>query len=205
MLWNPMRVSVGASGAIFGVAGALAALVYFKKLPVDRAMLRRDVGSIGGMILINLLIGARVPVIDNSAHVGGLLAGTLLGFALPAAIFRTERDKSSRPGYIATTAVAAVIVAIAMFCRTRIAPDLEVYRAETAYRAGMKSEALVHADKAAQLHPQSLYANYLLGAIYLDSGNSTKALPFLERASELAPDDPDVKAALAQARQSLAQ
>ena len=122
LVWNPARVSVGASGAIFGVAGALAALVYFKKLPVDRAVLRRDIGSIGGMILVNLFLGASIGIIDNSAHVGGLLAGTILGFALPAMIFRAEREKSETPGYMATAAVLAAILGLAMFCRAKVAP-----------------------------------------------------------------------------------
>lgn len=202
MMWNPVRVSVGASGAIFGVAGALAALVYFKKLPVDRAVLRRDIGSIGGMIVMNLFLGASIPVIDNSAHVGGLLAGTLLGFALPAIIFRAEREKSEAPGYSAIAAVLGVIVAVAMLTRAKVAPDTEAYRAEASYRAGNKVAALAHAKRAADLHPQSFYANYMIGAIYLENDQDAAALPFLERATQIDPNDRDAKAALAEARKS---
>jgi membrane associated rhomboid family serine protease len=202
MLWNPVRVSVGASGAIFGVAGALAALVYFKRLPVDRAVLRRDVGSIGGMIVINLFLGASIPIIDNSAHIGGLLAGTFLGFALPAIIFRAEREKSETPGYSATVAVCGAIVAIAMLTRTKVAPDAEAYRAEDSYRSGNKSAALAHARRAAELHPQSFYANYMIGAIYLENKQDADAIPFLERATQIDPNDADAKAALAEARKS---
>lgn len=77
--WHPFIVSIGASGAIFGVAGALFVPFYRKRLrlpaPVMKAMLR----SIGMFIVINLIIGASLPFIDNSAHMGGLLAGFLLG------------------------------------------------------------------------------------------------------------------------------
>jgi rhomboid protease GluP len=205
MLWNPVSISVGASGAIFGVAGALAALVYFKKLPVDRATLKRAVGSIGGMILVNLFLGATIPIIDNSAHVGGLLAGTILGFALPAMIFRAEREKSEGPGYMAMAAVLCIITAIAIFSHARVAPELEVYYAQTAYQAGDHAGALAHADRAAQLHPQSFYANYIIGALYLESGNNSKALPFLVKASQLKPDNAEVKAAVTQARQGSSQ
>jgi membrane associated rhomboid family serine protease len=202
LVWNPARVSVGASGAIFGVAGALAALVYFKKLPVDRAVLRRDIGSIGGMILVNLFLGASIGIIDNSAHVGGLLAGTILGFALPAMIFRAEREKSETPGYMATAAVLAAILGLAMFCRAKVAPDLEVYSAEMAYEAGDKAGALAHVQRATELHPQSFYANSFIGALYLDNGENAKALPFLEKANQLDPTNAGVKQALAQARQA---
>lgn len=202
MLWNPVRVSVGASGAIFGVAGALAALVYFKKLPVDRAVLRRDIGSIGGMIIINLFLGASIPVIDNSAHVAGLLAGTLLGIALPAVIFRTERDKSVALGFSAATAVVGAIVAIALLTRVKVAPDAEAYQAETSYRSGDKAGALIHVKRAAELHPQSFYANFMIGAIYLESNQDAEAIPFLERATQIDPNDRDARTALAEARKS---
>src|ERR1019366_5618397 len=107
------------------------------------------------MILVNLFLGASIGIIDNSAHVGGLLAGTILGFALPAMIFRAEREKSETPGYMATAAVLAAILGLAMFCRAKFAPDLEVYRAEMAYEAGDKAGALAHVQRATELHPQS--------------------------------------------------
>lgn len=202
LVWNPNVVSVGASGAIFGVAGALAALVYFKKLPVDRALLKRDIGSIGAMIVYNLIFGAAVPVINNAAHVGGLIAGVILGYALPAIIFRAEREKSNNAGNLAIAGVLAIILVIAVSGRQKLAPDIEAYRAETAYDTGHKDEALTHADRAAQLHPRSFYSNYMVGALYLEHGDNAKAVPFLEKASELNPNNPGVKSALAHARQS---
>jgi membrane associated rhomboid family serine protease len=200
ILWSPMSVSVGASGAIFGVAGALAALVYFKKLPVDRKVLRRDFGSIGIMIIFNLALGAKLPFIDNAAHVGGLVAGFVLALALPARIFRVEREKSKIPGYLASAGVFAVIVVVALLTRAKLAPDIEVYRASVAYDAGDKPAAYAHVERAVALHPKSLYSNFLIGAFYLETGENDKAKPFLERASELDPNDEAVKRALDHAR-----
>jgi rhomboid protease GluP len=202
LVWNANRVSVGASGAIFGVAGALAALVYFKKLPVDKALLKRDIGSIGAVIVYNLIFGAAIPVIDNSAHVGGLIAGTILGFALPAAIFRVEREKSETPGYMAAAGVLAVIVLIAASSSRKLAADAEVYRAEVAYESGNKELASQHLRRAEDLQPRTFYANYFIGAIFLDQGENAKALPYLEKAAALQPNHPAVKAALERARQS---
>jgi rhomboid protease GluP len=82
-LWlHPMRVSVGASGAIFGIAGALIAALYLGKLPVPPAALRGTLKSLITFAAYNLFFGAVVPVIDNSAHIGGLLAGLAIGAAL---------------------------------------------------------------------------------------------------------------------------
>lgn len=68
--------SIGASGALFGLIGALIPFLYRNRaLLVDT---RRRILSILQVIGINLLIGL-APGIDNWGHLGGLLAG--LGLA----------------------------------------------------------------------------------------------------------------------------
>lgn len=74
-------VSAGASGAIFGIIGALAAL-YLRNQALLGEMGRRRLQSLGGLILINLFLGLSVPGIDNFGHMGGLVAGALLGYLL---------------------------------------------------------------------------------------------------------------------------
>lgn len=73
--------SVGASGAIFGLLGALIAFL----------LRRRDALSPGGKAIlsqlvmwagINLFLGFQMPGIDNAGHLGGLAAGFLLGLLL---------------------------------------------------------------------------------------------------------------------------
>ena len=75
-------VSVGASGAVFGMFGVIAAASYIHK-PVDRYA-RAIAMQIGVLILINLAFGfASGGVIDNAAHIGGLLGGLWLGAVIP--------------------------------------------------------------------------------------------------------------------------
>jgi membrane associated rhomboid family serine protease len=63
------------------------------------------------MLLINLVIGFTIPVIDWRAHVGGLVAGVVAGFAVdpsrPAAIRRV----AAGGGLVALLAIAAALVA----------------------------------------------------------------------------------------------
>jgi rhomboid protease GluP len=79
--WRPASVGVGASGAIFGVAGALIAALYLGKLPIPKDAMRSTLRSLVLFAGYNLLFGL-APGIDNSAHLGGLLSGLMLGAIL---------------------------------------------------------------------------------------------------------------------------
>lgn len=72
--------AVGASGAIFGVLGAFIFSIRrsprYRGQPWTRNLIAQFVFWIG----INIVIGLSIPQIDNFAHIGGLVAGLLLGF-----------------------------------------------------------------------------------------------------------------------------
>lgn len=75
----PQEVSVGASGAIFGLVGAYSVFVLIHR----RAFPRGGIPALLWLIVIigiNLSIGVIVPNVDNYAHLGGLLSGLLLGW-----------------------------------------------------------------------------------------------------------------------------
>ncbi|KAA6456998.1 rhomboid family intramembrane serine protease [Acidobacteria bacterium AB60] len=84
-------VGVGASGAIFGIAGALIVLLKSNRLPVPPEELKKLRRSVISFAVINLVIGFSINVgssamgagigIDNMAHVGGFACGLL--FAMP--------------------------------------------------------------------------------------------------------------------------
>ncbi len=78
---HPVAVGVGASGAIFGVFGALAGffLAHRDRIASHSKAFMKDFGVI---IAINLVIGLSIPSIDVSAHIGGLVVGFIGGFAL---------------------------------------------------------------------------------------------------------------------------
>jgi len=72
--------SVGASGAVFGILGAF--IFSIRRSPVYRHQpwTRGLIGQLVFWIGVNLYIGYKVPHIDNVAHIGGLIAGLILGF-----------------------------------------------------------------------------------------------------------------------------
>ncbi len=109
-LWiHPMEVSVGASGAIFGIAGALITALYLGKLPVPPAAVRGTLKSLLTFAAYNLFFGAVVGVVDNSAHIGGLLAGLAIGAVLAKHLMAPPEVRSGwRNGvFIVTTMVLA--------------------------------------------------------------------------------------------------
>ncbi len=83
LLSAPVTLTAGASGAIFGLLGALA--VTLRRLQLD---LRR----LGIIIALNLFITVTVPGISWQAHVGGFIVGALVGAAMvfPPAAARTR-------------------------------------------------------------------------------------------------------------------
>ncbi len=67
--------SIGASGAIFGLMGAMLYFGYHYRLYLGSVM----TSQIAPIILLNLFIGFMIPGVDNFAHVGGLIGGLFTG------------------------------------------------------------------------------------------------------------------------------
>jgi rhomboid protease GluP len=85
------RFGVGASGAVFGMFGVLFAASRLHLPMLDRRG-RALVGQIGSLIIVNVLIGFSIGFVDNVAHLGGLVAGVLLGVAFPPGRVPTLRS-----------------------------------------------------------------------------------------------------------------
>jgi rhomboid protease GluP len=79
--FSDASISVGASGAVFGLFGMLLVADRVHKPALTRNA-RNLTAQIGGLIVVNLIIGTVSPGIDNAAHVGGLVAGMLLGLVM---------------------------------------------------------------------------------------------------------------------------
>ncbi|WP_244834768.1 rhomboid family intramembrane serine protease [Clostridium sp. BJN0001] len=75
---NNYQVSIGASGAIFGILGSMLSVVIIERNRVNKAVIM----NIIVIIALNLFIGFNASNIDNFAHIGGLIGGVILGFIL---------------------------------------------------------------------------------------------------------------------------
>jgi TonB-dependent SusC/RagA subfamily outer membrane receptor len=75
--WHDDTISVGASGAIFGLYGIFLALLIMKS--VSKELSKAFLASIIVFIAYNLAMGFANSVIDNACHIGGLTSGLLIG------------------------------------------------------------------------------------------------------------------------------
>ena len=78
LAFNHNTVCAGASGAIFGLLGALLYFGYYYRAYLGASVTR----SILPVVIINLIIGFASTGIDNAAHIGGLLGGILIAMAV---------------------------------------------------------------------------------------------------------------------------
>ncbi len=78
---SPTAISVGASGAVFGVLGAVISFLATDRQLLTRGARRQLLTAVVAYGCYTLVNGFRSSGIDNAAHVGGLAAGLLLGWA----------------------------------------------------------------------------------------------------------------------------
>jgi rhomboid protease GluP len=75
-------ISGGASGAVFGIYGALLVFLWRERMQLRPHEFRWLFWGAAGFSVATIAFGFLVPGIDNAAHIGGFLSGILLGMAL---------------------------------------------------------------------------------------------------------------------------
>ena len=103
LLLSPDALTIGASGAIFGIFGA--AFVIARGRGVDAVA-----SSIGVILVLNLAISIGSPEISLGGHLGGLVAGVISAFAILAG----ERGMLGRRHFQAELAVMAALAVISI-------------------------------------------------------------------------------------------
>lgn len=79
MLLSPDQPTVGASGAVFGLIGALVVLYLVRGMSLSDALLSTEIGV---LLILNIVITLVVPGISKGGHLGGLFAGAVAGWIL---------------------------------------------------------------------------------------------------------------------------
>jgi rhomboid protease GluP len=113
--FSPRSISAGASGAIFGLLGALAVFFYLHRTLFGKSA-NSVLTNIVVVALLNLGLGASIPGIDNFAHVGGLAGGLIVGVLLVPR-YRIATDSFGQPSVAESKPIAAW-AAVALFAAT---------------------------------------------------------------------------------------
>ena len=182
--WNPGVLSVGASGAIFGIAGALIASFYLGEFSLPRAALSGMLRSILVFVGYNLFFGAVIARTDNAAHIGGLVMGLILG-ALIAKIAPVHEDILRR---VAVLLVGAVIVLGCGVWLGRSRAYLVHGQNGVAHlTAGNADQAIKELQKSAKQRPDFVPTHQALARAYIVKRDFPSAVTELKRVIVLSP------------------
>jgi membrane associated rhomboid family serine protease/tetratricopeptide (TPR) repeat protein len=200
-------VSAGASGAIFGIAGALLVTTYFHHDFVRR-LLRRPLGT--GVLLLAILadltMGWLVPGIDNWGHLGGLATGVLLALLIP------PPGHDVAPGELAEEPSQAVVVVPILLVGLAFAGAADHYRVsrdvtrllELGVRlrvAHQDDRARAVFQEAARRAPRDGRPHEELGFLDLNQHRAAEALEEFKQALHDDPESPIAQVGLATAYQ----
>ena len=198
LLWDPRIVSVGASGAIFGLAGALIASFYLGEFSLPRVAISGTLRSLVIFAVFNLGIGIFGRV-DNACHIGGLLSGLALGAVIARLAPQPDARRASVIGVIVLVVLAAGfglrewrgesmrIARAYLDAKDPVArlqaivkqqPNLVQARFDLA-QAYLQRDRLPEAEaefkRVIELQPQNTEARYDLGLVYLSEKRSDEA------------------------------
>ena len=192
---NSIAIGAGASGAIFGVLGALAAY-FFAQRAVFGSFGQRNLTGVLFLAAINMAYSFDADGVDGWAHLGGFVAGFLLGVVL-APQYRVQRSSFRTPEGVADTnsllkrawVVPATLAAVVLgtWLGAATLPDnaySHVYLAEAYYEQRNLDMALEEIDRA--LHTETAMArghvmramaeaHLLRGQIFAEVGDTSRA------------------------------
>ena len=184
--WRPVGVSAGASGAIFGIAGALIAGFKLGEFAMPRAMVQASLRSVVAFAGYNLVLGSVSARTDNAAHIGGLVAGFLCG-ALIAVVAPDENAAIRR--FTILTLVALLLTGGAYGVSEYRGYVVHVGRGEKFLAENNIPAAIKELEKAVRQRPDEADTHILLGAAYLQSKQEDRAEVEFMRAFQIDPNN----------------
>jgi len=193
IFWNPNRFEVGASGAIFGICGAILSGVKFGHVSLSSWQKRSITSSLVFFAGFNLFLGANLPGIDNVCHIGGFVTGLIFGVPLATA------NASGKKSFEWLTILLAAAVMAVLGAKV-IGVKGEPIRLQEAAINEMQQRnypgAIKLLEQATAENPNDERAQALLGWAYERNGEPDKAIEAYKAAVQLNPNDQESQQAL---------
>ena len=181
--WHPGVPSVGASGAIFGIVGALVASYVLGDFTLPRFAITGQLRSLLIFAGFNLIFGGMNGHTDNAAHIGGLVAGLIFG----AGIARLAPGREWLQRAVVLLAVTAVILGCGAWLHRSRSYQIHVNRGVDLLDDGKIADAIAELQTAVRQHPDNLGAHFALAHAYFDQRQFAQAESELKRVLALQP------------------
>jgi rhomboid protease GluP len=187
--WNPGVLSVGASGAIFGLAGALIASFYLGEFSLPSIAIRGTLRSLVFFVGFNVFFGSMFPGIDNACHAGGLVSGLILGALI--ARLAPQHDAPLRRMSILAVAAFAVAGSVLWVQHWRGAP----FRAIDSL-SNRPDRSLAQLQAVVRQQPNLVPARHALGNAFFSAGQFSEAEAEFKKVLDLQPQYPHARVEL---------
>jgi rhomboid protease GluP len=183
--WNPRVLSVGASGAIFGLAGALIASFYLGEFSLSGISIKGTLSSLVSFAAFNLFLGSLIPGIDIACHVGGFVGGLALGALI--ALFAPQQNVLRRAGVLGVVTLALVLSGLGVE-RWRGGP-MRAARAFADIAENDPNRAIAQLQAIIKQQPNLVRAHSALAQAYFQREQFPQAEAEFRRTLELQPHD----------------
>ena len=181
------RLSVGASGAIFGIAGAILAGIKFGDVAISAVEKRAIMGSMVLVVVLNFGMGMGGNI-DNMCHLGGFVSGLMVG--LPLGAFA----RKSWALQAATLVITATVLAAGVreLVQTNGA-EAERDAAVVAWQQKDFAKAVRLLEKYTAARPDDDVGLVMLGEAYVNNNEPDKAIGAWEQALKVNPGSEDAR------------
>jgi membrane associated rhomboid family serine protease len=188
--WKPEHAELGASGAIFGLVGAVLAGVKFGDLNISTGEKRAIISSVVTFAVINFVLGM-YGNIDNMCHLGGFITGLLIG--LPMGAFARKHQLWQ----LATVVITGLVLFVAgrELVQTHSA-SAQKSMAMRAAEVGDYYTAAQFMEKYTANNQQDDEALLELGKYYVLTNRRDQAIDAFQRALKANPGSSDAREAL---------
>jgi len=191
-------VAAGASGAIFGIAGAMLVAGYLHRELIPARWGRALSRGILPFIVINLIFGFSVRGIDNWGHLGGLLTGMALAALIPPPTHNFAPWSGNERPSQAVIVLPVAVVALAMATTAQhYVTSREVVRllqqGERFRSAHQDAKAMERFEAAARRLPRDERPHEMMGALYLGEQQFDNAIQEYSEAVRLSPGMPETQ------------
>jgi len=196
--YDHQRSELGASGAIFGIVGAVMAGVKFGNLAISAGEKRAIFSSVIFFAIFNFMFGLYGNT-DNMCHLGGFVTGLLVG--LPLSAF-ARHNKLLQVGTLIVTSMSLAAGASELVQQN--GPEAKKIAAAIAWRQRNYAKAVHLLEQYTVARPQDDEGLVFLGEAYLSTNEPDKAIGAFELALRVNPNSEDAKQDLEEMRSRLA-